>query len=87
MHAQAVHDERVVHADLKPANFVLAHGQVKIIDFGIAKACRTETTAIVRDQLAGTLKYMSPEALKGARHPALGAAPPALPLAPWLRVN
>ena len=66
---QAVHDERVVHADLKPANFVLAQGQVKIIDFGIAKACRTETTAIVRDQLTGTLKYMSPEALKGALHP------------------
>ena len=64
-----MHDERVVHADLKPANFVIAQGQVKIIDFGIAKACSTNTTAIHRENITGTVKYMSPEALKSAHVP------------------
>jgi serine/threonine-protein kinase TTK/MPS1 len=63
---QAVHDERVVHADLKPANFVLVTGQVKLIDFGIAKACSRDTTAIFRENVTGTIRYMSPEALKSA---------------------
>lgn len=64
---QAVHDERVVHADLKPANFVLVSGQVKLIDFGIAKACSRDTTAIFRENVTGTVRYMSPEALKSAQ--------------------
>ena len=33
---QIVHDEKIVHSDLKPANFVLVKGQLKLIDFGIA---------------------------------------------------
>ena len=35
---QIVHDEKIVHSDLKPANFVLVKGQLKLIDFGIANA-------------------------------------------------
>lgn len=46
----AVHLENVVHTDLKPANFVLVQGRLKIIDFGIAKAIANDTVNIQRDQ-------------------------------------
>ncbi|CAK9786817.1 unnamed protein product [Cutaneotrichosporon oleaginosum] len=49
---QAVHAENVVHTDLKPANFVLVKGRLKIIDFGIAKAIANDTVNIQRDQQA-----------------------------------
>lgn len=59
---RTIHDERIVHSDLKPANFMLVRGELKLIDFGIAKAIQNDTTNIVRDSQAGTLNYMSPEA-------------------------
>jgi serine/threonine-protein kinase TTK/MPS1 len=58
-----VHAENVVHTDLKPANFVLVKGRLKIIDFGIAKAIANDTVNIHRDQQIGTVNYMSPEAI------------------------
>ncbi|WRT68921.1 uncharacterized protein IL334_005903 [Kwoniella shivajii] len=61
---QAVHKENVVHTDLKPANFVLVKGRLKIIDFGIAKAVANDTVNIQRDQQIGTVNYMSPEAIQ-----------------------
>lgn len=57
-----IHEERIVHSDLKPANFLLVKGSLKLIDFGIAKAIRSDTTNIQRDAQAGTINYMSPEA-------------------------
>ncbi|XVE95425.1 hypothetical protein REPUB_Repub02eG0095900 [Reevesia pubescens] len=57
-----IHEERIVHSDLKPANFLLVKGSLKLIDFGIAKAIMSDTTNIQRDAQVGTLSYMSPEA-------------------------
>lgn len=57
-----IHEERIVHSDLKPANFLLVRGSLKLIDFGIAKAILSDTTNIQRDSQVGTLSYMSPEA-------------------------
>ncbi|XP_028063382.1 probable serine/threonine-protein kinase mps1 isoform X4 [Camellia sinensis] len=57
-----IHEERIVHSDLKPANFLLVRGSLKLIDFGIAKAILNDTTNIQRDSQVGTLSYMSPEA-------------------------
>ncbi|KAI8450879.1 hypothetical protein BY996DRAFT_6416943 [Phakopsora pachyrhizi] len=59
----AVHEAGIIHTDLKPANFVLVQGSVKIIDFGIAKAVPADTTNISRETQIGTANYMSPEAL------------------------
>lgn len=44
-----IHEERIVHGDLKPANFVCVQGRLKLIDFGIAKAIQNDTTNIVRE--------------------------------------
>ncbi|KAL9245529.1 hypothetical protein vseg_019172 [Gypsophila vaccaria] len=57
-----IHEQRIVHSDLKPANFLLVKGSLKLIDFGIAKAIMSDTTNIQRDAQVGTLSYMSPEA-------------------------
>ena len=46
---QVIHAARIVHADLKPANFLMVEGQLKLIDFGIAKAIQGDTTSISRE--------------------------------------
>jgi serine/threonine-protein kinase TTK/MPS1 len=59
-----IHEEKIVHSDLKPANFVLVRGNLKLIDFGIAHAIANDTTNIQRDHQIGTVNYMSPEAIE-----------------------
>ncbi|KAI1821935.1 kinase-like protein [Xylaria intraflava] len=60
----AVHACDIVHSDLKPANFVLVRGQLKLIDFGIADAIQTdETVNVHREAQVGTPNYMSPESM------------------------
>ena len=59
----AVHAEDVVHSDLKPANFLLAKGRLKLIDFGIANAIQDDTVNVYRENQIGTPNYMSPESL------------------------
>jgi tetratricopeptide (TPR) repeat protein/tRNA A-37 threonylcarbamoyl transferase component Bud32 len=70
---EEAHDHGVVHCDLKPANIMVGpKGQVKILDFGIARILRvdeaeTTLTAIPSDNVAGTLPYMAPEQLDGGQ--------------------
>ncbi|KAI8808525.1 kinase-like domain-containing protein [Cladochytrium replicatum] len=59
---QTIHEQNIVHSDLKPANFLVVEGSLKLIDFGIARAIPDFTTNVRRDHLAGTANYMSPEA-------------------------
>jgi eukaryotic-like serine/threonine-protein kinase len=69
----AAHDKGVVHRDLKPENvFLLRDGQVKILDFGLARQTpfssgATETTAALSDPgvVIGTVGYMAPEQVRG----------------------
>ena len=58
------HEHGIVHRDVKPANIMLlASGEPKIMDFGIAKAPHIELTSA--GQLFGTPLYMSPEQALG----------------------
>ena len=58
----------IVHRDIKPSNFLLnRQGTVKIADFGIAKAATSTYQTQTQDHIKGTLRYMSPEQVDGAK--------------------
>lgn len=55
------HDAEIIHRDINPANILITNtGQVKILEFGIAKLLNsTEVTQV--GTVLGTAAYMSPE--------------------------
>jgi len=64
------HKNGVVHRDIKPANILIGNsGQVKVADFGIARAMNapTESNLTQAGSVMGTATYFSPEQAQGAQ--------------------
>ena len=61
---EAAHAAGLVHRDITPANIVLNGGEVKVLDFGIARADGTRA-ATAAGTVVGTVAYLSPEQASG----------------------
>ncbi len=70
----AVHRAGVLHRDIKPANLqVTPRGRVIVMDFGSARCDELDLVKTAAHKVVGTLRYMSPERLKGRRFECAGS--------------